>query len=214
MRNLSIKNKSYPPITTSPFLSSYEYSLLAVLSILLLAQKLPYILYNGQINPDESQILTQAITLDYDPVFWRSVDGTTGGPINSYLILLLKHIGFSFDYFTLHLLSVVLIIISLFITYCTLRLFYDSKSSFLSLLIPFQFFFFTKHGDFNHYNSELPSVTLLTVGVFLLGKIFRSAKKSILLAGIFGLVCALVPLAKLQEGHLLSYTFCAPSWLS
>ena len=210
MRNLSIKNKSYPTITTSPFLLSYEYSLLAVLSILLLAQKLPFILYNDQLNPDESQMLTQAITLDYDPVFWRSVDGTTGGPINSYLILLLKHVGFSFDYFTLHLLSVFLIITSLITTYCTLRLFYGPKSSFLSLLIPFQFFFFTKHGDFNHYNSELPSVALLTVGVFLLGQIFRSVKNSFLLAGTLGLVCGLVPLAKLQGGPLaFLYILCA-----
>ncbi|MGM9509240.1 hypothetical protein ACS5NO_16005 [Larkinella sp. GY13] len=210
MKKLFIKNKSYPTITASSFLFSYEYSLLAVLSILLLAQKLPFIFYNDQLNPDESQMLTQAITLAYDPVFWRSVDGTTGGPINSYLILLLKYIGFSFDYFTLHLLSVVLIIISLFTTYCTLRLFYDFKSSFLSLLIPFQFFFFTNHGDFNHYNSELPSVTLLTAGVFLLGQIFRSAKNSFLLVGTLGLVCGLVPLAKLQGGPLaFLYIFCA-----
>jgi hypothetical protein len=201
-----MNNKSYSIIITSKSLSLpiNEYLGCIVLFILFICRKLPFILYNGQINPDESQMLTQAITLDFDPVFWRSVDGTTSGPINSYLILALKYVGFPFNYSTLHLASVGLISFSLFMTYLTLRLAFSTKVSFLSLLIIYSFFFLTNHKDFNHYNSELPSVALITVAFYLIARIYYLTHTSLLIFGMLGLICCSIPLAKLQGGPLAS----------
>ncbi|RCR66591.1 hypothetical protein [Larkinella punicea] len=194
--NTAVKIKSY--IGLSP----QEYITITFFSILFIIKKLPFILYNGQINPDESQMLTQAITLEFDPIFWRSVDGTTSGPINSYIILLLKYIGLPFNYLTLHATATGLVIFSLFITYLTLKLFYTTKVSFLSITIIYSFFFFTNHNDFNHYNSELPSFFLITLIIYILAYIYRTKIVSIYLYILLSIICCLIPFAKLQGGPL------------
>ena len=53
--------------------------------LFLLAWRWPFLLQASEYNPDESQLLAGALTLTRDPVFWRSVDGTTSGPLNFYL---------------------------------------------------------------------------------------------------------------------------------
>lgn len=205
-----MENRSQSARSSSAILSLYEYVGCIVLFVIYIFRKLPFIQYNGEINPDESQMLTQAVTLEFDPVFWRSVDGTTAGPINSYLLLALKYIGFPFNYITLHLASVGLITFSLFMTYLTLRLFLSTRISFLSILIPYSFFLFANHKDFNHYNSELPSVALITVAFFLLAQLYSSNNSSYWIYAALGAVCCLIPLAKLQGGPLaFLYLICA-----
>ena len=69
------------------------------LGVLLLAfMRLPVIVFNRELNQDESQMLSHAITLLQDPVYWRSVDGTTIGPLDNYLLVLPKLLGFQIDY--------------------------------------------------------------------------------------------------------------------
>ncbi|KAA9349372.1 hypothetical protein [Larkinella humicola] len=196
------KNKSSVKTKNYAGLSPQEYTTLVFFSILYTIKKLPFILYNGQINPDESQMLTQAITLKFDPIFWRSVDGTTSGPINSYIILLLKYAGLPFNYLTLHATATGLVIFSLFITYLTLRLFNTIKVSFLSIIIIYSFFFFTNHNDFNHYNSELPSFFLITLAIYILAYTYHNKKIPIYLYILFSIICCLIPFAKLQGGPL------------
>ncbi len=40
-----------------------------------------------QFNPDEGQLIAGAVTLRFDPIFWRSVDGGTAGPLDFYPLL-------------------------------------------------------------------------------------------------------------------------------
>jgi hypothetical protein len=48
----------------------------------------PIIFDNRQyVDPDESQLIAGAMTLQHDPTFWRSVDGSTLGPVASQEIL-------------------------------------------------------------------------------------------------------------------------------
>ena len=58
-----------------------------VLLIPVLAWRWPFLLSATEYNPDESQIIAGVITLTKDPVFWRSVDGTSSGPLNFYALL-------------------------------------------------------------------------------------------------------------------------------
>src|SRR4051812_48242905 len=68
-----------------------------VFGVLLLATltawRWPFWLNASPYNPDESQFVAGAITLTKDPVFWRSVDGTTSGPLNFYVLLPLHWLG-------------------------------------------------------------------------------------------------------------------------
>lgn len=173
-----------------------------ILTGIYLAAKIPFLLYDGPINPDESQILGQVITLSYDPVFWRSVDGTTSGPLNSYLLWFLGKTFFTYNYLLLHWLAAGLVLFTLWLIYRTLLLLVNYRAALSSVLITYGFFLFNNHKDFNHYNSELVSVVLLTVGFYILVRIKRLAHPSLWLYGALGAVCCLVPLAKLQGGPL------------
>ncbi|MGA0555138.1 hypothetical protein ACO2Q8_00680 [Larkinella sp. VNQ87] len=197
-----MENKSYMKFANKNYSSWYERIMGMSLLMLISYKKLPFLQYNGQINPDESQMLTQAITLEYDPVFWSSVDGTTSGPINSFLILLIKYIGFPFNYTTLHIAALGFICICLFMTYNTVRMFFNYKVAYLSLLIIYSFFFFTNHKDFNHFASELPSVTLMTIAIYLLTLIYTSDKSLSWTYYLLAVLCCLIPLAKLQGGPI------------
>src|SRR5689334_20995257 len=48
-----------------------------MLLLFLVAWRWPFLLCAHEYNPDESQFVAGALTLAHDPVFWRSVDGTT-----------------------------------------------------------------------------------------------------------------------------------------
>ena len=67
----------------------------AVLFLFLFAWRWPFLLVASEFNPDESQLIAGTITLAHDPVFWRSVDGTTSGPLNFYVLLPVHWLGAS-----------------------------------------------------------------------------------------------------------------------
>jgi hypothetical protein len=179
-----------------------EWVCILLLGVLYSTVKVPFLSYNGPINVDESQMLTQAITLSHDPVFWRSVDGTTSGPLNSYLIWLFGCLGFAFNYYLVHGLAVALVLLTIWITYRTLILLVLRSAAILSTLILYCFLITTSFGDFNHFNSELPSVVLLGVVLFLIVKVNMSSQPSYRLYFVLGVVGCLVPFAKLQGGAL------------
>ena len=52
----------------------------------MLALRWAGISYGNELNPDESQMLAQAMRFVSHPVPWRDVDGTTSGPLNSLLL--------------------------------------------------------------------------------------------------------------------------------
>lgn len=58
------------------------------------------------VNPDEAQMLAGALTLRDDPVFWRSVDGTTHGPLDQWPLTLASWAGLPLDFQTARILSV------------------------------------------------------------------------------------------------------------
>jgi len=57
------------------------------LLLAVVAFRWPILWFPHQQNPDESQLIAGSITLRQDPVFWRSVDGGTAGPIDFYPLL-------------------------------------------------------------------------------------------------------------------------------
>ncbi|MBV8780547.1 MAG: hypothetical protein JO353_04055, partial [Phycisphaerae bacterium] len=61
---------------------------LVLLTSSLLWFRLPVISSPWSLGLDESVFLSGAITLKYDPVFWRTVESTTSGPLNYYPLML------------------------------------------------------------------------------------------------------------------------------
>ncbi|MFD2572350.1 hypothetical protein ACFSUS_17050 [Spirosoma soli] len=171
--------------------------LIAAIGLLFLL-RLPSIVYNYEINPDESQMITQALTLRHDPVYFQSVDGTTGGPLDSYFLILPSLIGLPFDYITAHLTAFCLLAISLWLLYGTASLWFGEDSARLALL-PLVFVLgLTQNGDFLHYNSELVPLLLLSSSCYLYATLTFQNRPQTWRIALIGCLLGMVPFGKLQ----------------
>jgi hypothetical protein len=61
--------------------------------------RLRSMMYNGEINVDESQFLAQLLRYKIDPIPWRGVDGGSSGPLNTWVISWAPIFGLKIDYF-------------------------------------------------------------------------------------------------------------------
>ncbi len=164
--------------------------------------RLPSIMYNREINPDESQMITQARTLTVDPVYFRSVDGTTIGPLDSYALIVPSWMGLPFDYRSARLLGFLLIAASLFFLYKTARLWFGERPAQLALLPVLFTLGLTQNGDLLSYCSELVPLFLLSAGTWLFSRIDARQRAAYGALFLIGLLLGLIPLGKLQGAPL------------
>ena len=165
---------------------------------LLFLLRLPSIVFNAEINPDESQMITQALTLRHDPVYFQSVDGTTAGPLNSYFLVLPGLLGLPFDFITAHLMAFGLVAVYLWLLFLTTRLWFGESAARLALL-PLVFMLgLTQNGDFLHYNSELIALVLLSGAYYLYATQLRQKYPGPGRIALAGLLLGMVPFGKLQ----------------
>ncbi|KAB7727104.1 hypothetical protein F5984_22995 [Rudanella paleaurantiibacter] len=165
--------------------------------VLLFLLRLPSICFNNEINPDESQMITQAMTLAQDPVYFRSVDGTTGGPLDSYALVVPSWVGLPFDYISAHLLAFGLIALFLIFTFRAAQLWFGIQSAQLALFPLVLLLGMTQNGDFLHYNSELVAIVLLALATYLLARQQQSVPVRPQLF-LIGFLLGMVPFGKLQ----------------
>jgi hypothetical protein len=162
--------------------------------------RLPSLVYDQEINPDESQMIAQALTLGrYDPVYLRAVDGTTGGPLDSYLLILPALLGLPYDYITAHLTACLLVAVSLWLLYGAGRVWFGSHAARLALLPVVFVLGLTQNADFLHYNSELVAVLLLSGACWLYAR--QTTLVGLPPVGMLfltGFLLGMVPFGKLQ----------------
>ncbi|HEY8995362.1 MAG TPA: hypothetical protein VIM71_11910 [Lacunisphaera sp.] len=139
-----------------------------LLFLFLFAWRWPFLLVSHDFNPDESQLIAGAITLTHDPVFWRSVDGTTSGPLNFYALLPLHWLGLPLDYFSARLTGLLLIWGTLLACQRTLTRRFGATMGWLGILPAAGFFATVTHSDLIHYSSEHLSLLLIASSVWLL----------------------------------------------
>ncbi len=152
-----------------------------------------------ELNPDESQMIAGAIKLCKDPVFWRSVDGTTSGPLNYYPLVLFSLLGIKIEYAAVRIVGLILIMISLTCSYYALRQLYDSiivRLAFMPLVASVAFMI---RSDYVHYSSEHVSIAILSVSLLIFCKLYsRGLKNNKILILLLGFSLGLVPFAKPQ----------------
>jgi hypothetical protein len=169
------------------------------LSILLLAlMRLPVVLFNRELNPDESQMLSHAITLFQDPVYWRSVDGTTIGPLDNYLLVIPRLLGFQIDYTSGRLMGLFCTAGSFLFLFFALKNWVGSVAARRALVLPVIFLSFTQEIDFVHYSSEQLPVFLLALVLWLLTKMTKKRGPLATNAYLLGLFAGAIPFSKLQ----------------
>lgn len=165
---------------------------------LLIFMRLPAVVLNRELNPDESQMLSHAITLWQDPVYWRSADGTTIGPLDIYLLVIPKLFGFQLDYTAARVMGLLCTGLSVYFLFRALANFYSEKTARITILAPVLLLAFTQEVDFVHYSSEQVPVFLLSASLWLLSQLILNKGLTLRNNLLLGLLAGMVPFAKLQ----------------
>jgi hypothetical protein len=174
-----------------------------VILTVLLAWRAPALFSPAELNPDESQLAAGALTLAKDPVFWRSVDGTTSGPLNFYVLMPLLALDGLPVLFATRLTGLLLVWLSLVLSFALLRRAAGFPAAVFGFLPAWLFFSLTTDIDFVHYSSEHASLALIAAAGLLL---WTSRSKTGVPRGwrwlLAGFCAGLLPWAKLQTAPI------------
>jgi hypothetical protein len=141
----------------------------AAMLVVLLAFRWPILLDNRQApNADESQFIAGAMTLRHDPVYWRSVDGTTRGPLDDWPLTAASLLRASLDYTTARTVSVLLLWIELICGWLIFRHLFTARFASLLVLPLLAVHSFTQEWEFVAYCSEQVPDALVAIGCWLL----------------------------------------------
>ncbi len=198
---------------TAPYGRSPWFGALAI-ALTLLAWRWPWLLAASEFNPDESQMIGGAMALARDPVFWRSVDGTTSGPLNYYVLLPIAWLGLPLDFFTGRLAGLAMAGGGGFALYCALRRITDEPVARLGVLPPTLFFATTVDPDFFHYSSEHVTLLLGPVSLWLIVRYRTDAAGGLWNLRLAAVAAGAIPWAKLQGVPIAGVLLLWIAWLA
>ncbi len=151
-----------------------------------------------ELNPDETQFLAAAHKLFKDPVFFRSVDCGTTGPVNVFPLMLPAALGISPDYASGRVIALLIILASTFVIYRVFSLLTTDSVARIAILPMAGAFALMRIPDFVHYSSEHPSLLFIALAIYAAVKTFREPGSYAVTVGGLGLLLAATSLAKLQ----------------
>lgn len=179
----------------------------ALLILLVLAAwRWPALYSPVEFNPDEGQMIAGALTLFRDPVFWRSVDGTTSGPLNFYALMPLLALDGLPAVFAARLSGLLMVWGALVLTFALLRRAVGPVAAVLGFLPAWLLHATTTDSDFIHYSSEHLSLPLVALAALLLWQsrtLARGPADSRWLLAAFS--AGLLPWAKPQSAPLAAF---------
>ena len=185
--------------------------------MVLLAFRWPVLLDNRQYpDPDESQMIAGALTLRHDPVFWRSVDGTTYGPLVEWPLLAALFLRGSLDFTAARFVTVFLLWIELTCVWLIFRHLFKASVAGVLVLPLLAVHSFPHIWSFVAYCTEHVPSALLTVGCWALMTAWRTSGdgtpnlRRLFVAGLF---FGAIPFAKLQGAPIAAAGVIAGLWL-
>lgn len=168
--------------------------------VLLVYLRLPIIVFNEALNPDENLFIVGAMTLAESPLYWESVDGCTSGPFNFYIITVFCEIfDQPYDYISARIVGILLLSGSFFFSFLALRIIFNASIALLSIFPATAFMGLTRHWDFINFSSEHLPMFLLSIMLYLFVSIHKSnlpIQKTQVFT--FGLMAGCVIFTKLQ----------------
>ncbi len=160
----------------------------------------PLITLPHELYPDESQLLAGAMTLRHDPVFWRSVDGNTAGPLDFYVLLPAAFFSGTAGYAVTRLTAALLIWAMLVAVGETLALVASRTVARVAVLPALAFAALTTSPEFIHYSTELVPGLLLALVVLVIVRQSRAPARVNLWTA--ALLLGATPFAKLQAAPI------------
>jgi hypothetical protein len=157
------------------------------------------VLLAGELNVDETQFIASACKLFKDPVFFRSVDCGTSGPVNIFPLMLPAMAGVSPDYASSRVVGLVIIVLTIFVLYRAFALIAADGVARLAVLPAAGFFAILKNNDFVHYSSEHVSLLLVALSLYCCLFVLRHPQRyAVPLFGL-GLLTTAAFFAKMQS---------------
>ncbi len=167
--------------------------------LVMVLMRLPFIVFNQDVHPDESEMTAGAMALGRNMKFWGQVDGMTSGFFNFYpLVFFCKIFKQPFDYTSARIVGAILLSGSLIFFFSTVKTLFSVKSAFVSLFFITSFLGKTNSIELLHYGSEYTSVLLINVLCWQFSRIYSAEKPSDLLLFLHGFVAPITIFAKLQ----------------
>ena len=164
---------------------------------ILAAGRWPSIVFPRELNPDECQLLAGARALVHDPVFWRSVDGGTAGPLDFFA---LWPVGWFFGwqtFLTARITAFVFVAIMLLSVHQSMAILLGRRVARLASLTAVCLEALSNAEDLLHYSTEIFPMMLLTVAAYSAVRRWLD-QRGPLWNGLGGLLLGAIPLAKLQ----------------
>lgn len=139
-----------------------------LLGLSFFAFRWPVLLHNRQSsNPDESQMIGDAIKLKSDPVYWRSVDGHTVGPLIHWPLSAAGWVGFRIDYTLARTVSVLCMWAVLVCTWLAIKRFSGDPLARLLVLPLAGALILGSVDEFTQYSSEHVPMLLSSLAALL-----------------------------------------------
>jgi len=171
----------------------------------------------AEVNPDETQEIASAMTLLHDPVYWRSVDLGTHGPLATYPLLLPSLFGMQIDYASTRLICLAMLLVSVFLIYLMFLRTADRVMAMIAILPMIMFICMTDYWDFIAYNAEHPVALMVVLAMFLVHKSFPAdGKLNLPYLYLAGFTVGSLPFAKMQSlpvAFIIAVTTLALIWL-
>lgn len=139
----------------------------ALVGVTLLCFRWPLLWIPHELNADEGHFLGAANTLRYDPLFWRSVDGITSGPLVYYPLLPAAWGNGLHSYAIARLIGLFSVLGTLIFAGESLATIASRSVARAAILPGLAFEAFTTSSDFLFYSSEAAPVFLLAATVWL-----------------------------------------------
>jgi hypothetical protein len=169
--------------------------------LFLLLSRVPAILCPFELDRDESQMAAQAMRYAQDLTPWRSVEGETNGPLDSWLLLAAHDLGMPLKYPWLHLLAALLLAAILLATYTALRRLAGEIPAQIGLVAGAWWLAWAPVQEFVHYSSELVPGLLLSLAVAVIARARQAESGPDWRRGLAaGILLGLAPWGKLQAG--------------
>ena len=144
--------------------------LLALGALTLFAFHWPSFYWEWPSNPDEAQMLAQAIKSAHAPIPWLAYDPTTSGPLNTAVLALPALFGVTPGYVSARIEATLLVLGSLTFFFAAMGSLFDERIARLATLPVFAFFALCESSDFNGYTSELTPIFLITFVLLCVAK--------------------------------------------
>jgi len=173
--------------------AEFQYSFFCLFLVALVLFRWPYLVNNTEFCLDEGGILAAGMKYLTDFMPWRSVDGTTSGPLNTYIVMWPAILGLPMDYCTARVTGIILIFLTVLFSQRLLRQALDPGWSLVLLLPVATMYFFAFDANLIHFSSEHLPVALMAVLAWLGFK-----NPTLTRAGLIGFIAGAIPFTKLQ----------------